>query len=207
MKEQAVVIGEPDGVEELERAELYGLLARCWQAPPDPALLEQFAIAVTEAPQSGSFLEAPWQDLVAAMRASSIAQAGEEYTALFIATGRPEVFLYGSHYLSGSLNDKPLALLRQDLAAMGLGRDAANYETEDHVAYVLELMRYLIAGDDVVVCNLERQRLVFRAHLQPWLGAFCDAVQGHPQARLYASLAAFTRAFIEVETQAFDMIE
>ena len=67
---EAVALGSADSAEELERAELYGLLARCWQAPPDEALLAGFAAAATEAPQPGSFLEAPWQALVAAMRAA-----------------------------------------------------------------------------------------------------------------------------------------
>ena len=74
-------------------------------------------------------------------------------------------------------------------------------------SYLFELMRYLIAGDDVAVCNLEHQRRIFRAHLQPWVGALCDIVEQHPQARLYAALAGFTRAFVEVETLAFDMVE
>jgi TorA maturation chaperone TorD len=207
MKEQKVAIASPDSGEELQRAELYGLLARCWYAPPDAALLEQFAVAVTEAPQPGAFLEAPWQALVAAMRASRVATAGEEYDALFIGIGKPELFLYGSHHLAGALNETPLVALRNDLRAIGLTRGAGINETEDHVAYLFELMRYLIAGDDVQVCNLERQRQIFRAHVQPWVGAMCDAVEQHPRARLYAALAVFTRAFVQVETQAFDMIE
>ena len=40
-----------------------------------------------------------------------------EYDALFQGVGKPEVFLYGSYYLSG-LNERPLAMLR-DLAASG----------------------------------------------------------------------------------------
>ena len=58
---QAVSFVSPDDSEELARAELYGLLARLWIAPPDAALLTEFRVAVTEAPQTGSFLEAPWQ--------------------------------------------------------------------------------------------------------------------------------------------------
>ena len=207
MKAQQVALGGADSAEELERAELYGLLARCWHAPPDAALLAQFAVAVTEAPQPGAFLEASWQALVAAMRASSVAEAADEYAALFLGIGKPEVFLYGSHHLAGSLNEKPLVALRSDLAAFGLTRDATSSETEDHLSYLFELMRYLIAGDDVAVCNLESQRRIFRSHLQPWVGVLCDAVEQHPRARLYAALAAFTRAFVEVETLAFDMVE
>jgi hypothetical protein len=36
--------------EELARAELYGLLAWLWLAPPDDDLLAQFRVAVTQAP-------------------------------------------------------------------------------------------------------------------------------------------------------------
>ena len=99
-----------------------------------------------------------------------------EYDALFGGVGKPEVYLFGSHYLSGFLNEKPLARLRDDLAALGLARDEAMPETEDHIAYLCEVMRYLIAGDDVAVANLTRQREFFAAHLQPWVGG---AVRRH----------------------------
>lgn len=196
-----------DDADELARAELYGLLSRLWYAPPDAPLLQQFAVAVTQAPQSGSILEAPWQELVAAMRATTEQQAADEYDALFQGVGKPDVFLYGSYYVAGFLNERPLARLRDDLAALGLGRDPAMGETEDHVAYLCEVMRYLIAGDDLGVCNLEQQRRFFRAHLQPWVEQLCNAVVQHPRARLYAALATLTRVFVQVETQAFDLIE
>lgn len=200
-------ISVPGDAEETARAELYGLLARLWLAPPDEPLLAQFRVAVTEAPEPGGHLERPWQDLVAAMRATTPAAARDEFDTLFHSVGRPEVFVYGSYYLSGSLNDRPLARLRTDLAALGLARDEARMETEDHVAYVFEVMRYLIAGDDAGRCNLEQQRRFFRAHVQTWIARLCDAVQGHPRARLWAAVAALTRAFVEVEAQGFDLLE
>ena len=70
---------------------------------------------------------------------------------------------------AGLLNERPLAALRDDLARLGLTRDAERGETEDHVAYLFEVMRYLIAGDDAAVCNLEQQRRFFRTQLQPWV--------------------------------------
>ena len=203
----ALSFASADQGEELARAELYGLLALLWIAPPSAELLAQFRVAVTEAPEPGGLLEAPWQDLVAAMRATTPEAAAAEYEALFMGVGKPEVFLYGSYYLSGFLNDKPLAVLRADLAELGLGRDAQRFETEDHVAFVLEVMRWLIAGDDVALCNLEQQRRFFRAHVQAWVETMCDAVQAHPRAALWATLAAFTRHFIQVETQGFDLLE
>ena len=193
--------------DELARAELYGLLARLWLAPPDDAMLAQFRVAVTQAPQPGGFLEAPWGELVAAMRATTADAAAAEHEALFHGVGKPEVFAYGSFYLSGFLNERPLAELRADLARLGLTRDPRGLETEDHVAYVLEVMRYLIAGDDAGVCNLEQQRRFFRAHVQPWVAQLCDAVQAHPRAATWREVAAFTRAFVEVETQGFDLLD
>lgn len=209
MNEQALnfAAAAADERDELARAELYGLLAQLYWRAPDAALLGQFAVAVTEAPQPGAFLEEPWQRLVAAMRATTPAAAADEYDALFLGIGKPEVFLYGSYHLAGSVNETPLVALRDELAELGLARDPALGETEDHVACVFEVMRYLIAGDDIAVCNLERQRRFFRAHLQPWLETLCDAIDAQPRAEVYRAVAGFTRAFVQVETQAFDMIE
>jgi len=192
--------------EEVARAEIYGLLARLWYAAPDAGLLDAFQVAVTEAPVSGAFLEAPWTDLVGAARASTPASAAAEYDVLFGGIGKPEVMLFGSHYLSGFLNDKPLARLRGDLDRLGLARDEAVPETEDHIACLFEVMRYLIAGDDAGVANLASQQAFFAAHVQPWLGDMCDAVAAHPAARFYAALARFTRAFAHVEAQGFDLL-
>lgn len=206
MATQALQFASADDHEELARAELYGLLARLWIAPPDAELLGQFEVAVTQAPQPGGFLEAPWQALVAAMRGTTAAMAAEEFDALFQGVGKPEVFLFGSFYLSGFLNEKPLALLRTDLAGLGLERGEQSQQTEDHIAALFEVMRYLIAGDDVAVCNLEQQRRMFRSHLQPWVEKFCDTLEAHPRARLYRAAAGLTRAFVQVEIQGFDLL-
>jgi TorA maturation chaperone TorD len=192
--------------EETARAEVYGLLSTLYYAPPSPELLAQIRVAVTEAPAAGGFLEEPWRALVAEARALTDAQVQSEFNALFAGVGKPEVNLYGSHYLSGFLNEKPLAALRDDLARLGLTRDEAMPETEDHFAYLSEVMRFLIAGDDVAVSNLAQQSRFFAAHVQPWGLAMCDAVAAHPRARFYAALAGFTHAFLEVEAQGFDML-
>jgi TorA maturation chaperone TorD len=192
--------------EETARAEVYGLLAQLYYAPPSDELLAALRVAVTEAPAQGAFLEEPWRELVAVARAMPDAEVREEYDALFGGVGKPEVYLFGSHYLSGFLNEKPLARLRDALAGLGLTREERMPETEDHIAYLCEVMRYLIAGDDVAVANLSRQREFFAGHLQPWVGPLCDAISAHPRARFYAVLADFTRAFMNVESQGFDML-
>lgn len=193
--------------EETARAEMYGLLSMLYYQPPTAELLGQLQVAVTEAPDAGAFLQEPWHDLVASARALNAEQITAEYNSLFGGVGKPEVYLFGSHYLSGFLNEKPLARLRQDLADLGLGRSDTMPETEDHVAYVFEVMRYLIAGDDASVSNLSRQNEFFGAHLQPWVSAMCRALQDHPRARFYACLAALTQAFMSVEAQGFDLLD
>lgn len=192
--------------EETARAELYGLLAALFYAPPSADLLAQLRVAPTEAPAAGGFLEEPWRVLVGAARQGADADIQAEFNSLFGGVGKPEVMLFGSHYLSGFLNDKPLARLRTDLAAMGLERDESMPETEDHITYLFEVMRYLIAGDDVAVANLTRQREFFAQHVQPWVLRLCDTLEPHPRAAFYAALAGLTRAFMSVEAQGFDML-
>jgi TorA maturation chaperone TorD len=193
--------------EETARAELYGLLSQLYYAAPAAELLSALRVAVTEAPSAGGFLQEPWQQLVGASRDLADTAIAQEFDRLFGGVGKPEVYLYGSHYLSGFLNEKPLARLRTDLNRLGLARDEAMPETEDHIAYLCEVMRYLIAGDDVAVCNLTAQRDFFATHLQPWVLQLCNALGAHPQARFYAAVAQFTRAFVAVETQGFDMLD
>jgi TorA maturation chaperone TorD len=125
---------------------------------------------------------------------------------LFGGVGKPEIYLYASHYVSGFLNDKPVARLRDDLAALGLERDDSMSETEDHFACLCEVMRYLIAGDDVAVSNLTQQREFFAKHIQPWAQEMTEVILKHPRAQFFAQLAAFTQAFLNIETQGFDLL-
>ena len=193
--------------EETARAELYGLISELFYAAPRAELLAQLRVAVTEAPSAGGFLEEPWRQLVGVTREMDDASIQKEHDALFGGVGKPEVYVYASHFLTGFLNEKPLAQLRNDLSALGLGRDdTVMPETEDHVSYVFEVMRFLVAGDDVSVSNLTQQAKFFAAHVQTWLPAFCDAVQATPRARFYGALAELTRGFISVEAQGFDML-
>ena len=193
--------------EEMARAELYGLLSLLFLGPPSAEVWQALQTAVTQAPSAGAFLEEPWQQLVGQSRALTLAQVTAEHEALFGGVGKPEIDLFGSYYQVGFLNERPLVELRHDLAELGLTRHPdASAASEDHIAYLLEVMRFLIAGDEVEVCNLTRQQQFFNRHLQSWVDALCDAIQAHPQAVFYRALAHLTRSFMAVERQAFDLI-
>jgi TorA maturation chaperone TorD len=192
--------------EETARSELYGLLAGVLYAYPAIELVAQIRAAATDTPAAGAFLEEPWRNFVGVTRSMTDQAIHDEYDALFGGVGKPEVYLYGSHYLSGFLNEKPLARLRTELQSLGLERSEVMSDTEDHFAYLCEVMRYLIAGDDVAVANLTRQREFFSTHIQPWASLMCDDIQNNTKARFYASLAELIRAFMGVEEQGFDML-
>jgi TorA maturation chaperone TorD len=109
--------------EETARSELYGLLALLYYAPPATELIANLRVAATDAPAAGAFLEEPWRALVGVAREMTDAAIQSEYNTLFGGMSKPEVYLYGSHFLSGFLNEKPLARLRTELANLGLARD------------------------------------------------------------------------------------
>ena len=197
----------PDDSEEIARAEVYGLLAQLFYAPPGEDLYAQLQVAVTQAPARGAFLEASFGELVAASRRLTLAAVGDEYAALFHAIGKPEVFLYGSYYVAGALNEKPLVALRDELAALGLARTEGMGETEDHIAYLCEVMRYLIASDEVAPGNLAQQRHFFDTQLRGWVERMFDALAAHPKADFYRALALFARDFFAVEGQGFDLLD
>ncbi|NBS72499.1 MAG: molecular chaperone [Betaproteobacteria bacterium] len=192
--------------EETARAELYGLFSVLFYAPPTDDLLAQIRLAPTEAPAAGGFLEEPWRQLVGMARNMKDADIRAEYDSLFGGVGKPEVYLFSSHYIAGFLNEKPLVQLRNDIAALGLARNESMNETEDHISYLTEVMRFLIAGDDVAVSNLSQQSQFFATHLQPWAVDLCDVLTPHPRAKFYGTLSELLRAFLNVEAQAFDML-
>jgi TorA maturation chaperone TorD len=204
---QPIGFAAADDAEELARAEVYGLLAALFYAPPTAEMHGQFQVAVTEAPAAGGFLEHAWGELVAVARRLSREQIASEFAGLFQGVGKPEIFLYGSFHIAGRLNEKPLVALRHTLRELAITKSDDVSETEDHIASLCEVMRYLIAGDDVATANLATQRRFFDAHLRPWAGALFDAIEAHPQAAFYAALARFARDFFAVEQQAFDLLD
>ena len=206
-----------DSAEDLARADLYGLLAtlffhaadadllqRIAAAPQDPAGDADADPADAQAAASSALTQA-WRRLVARAGQVTATQVDDEYTELFIGVGKPEVFLYGSYYQAGFLNEKPLVVLRDDLRRYGLERAEGITETEDHLATLCEVMRYLIAGDDPAIAQVEEQRAFFQRHLAPWVEKACDAVLQHPRAAFYADAAGLAKAFFDVERLALEL--
>lgn len=200
--DRAPVFETPAEGEEAARADLYGTVASLFCAPPSQALLERIGAA---GPGDHGLLGAAWCELVRTARNMDAESVREEYEHLFIGVGKPEVMLYGSYYLSGFLMEKPLLILRTDLAKLGLQRAEQVVESEDHIAMLCEVMRYLILSKEEPEASLLTQKNFFTDHLQPWASSLCVTLEARPDARFYAPAARFTRCFFEIEMQAFDL--
>ncbi len=199
---QAPAFETPAEGEEVARADLYGTVASLFCAPPSQALLERIAAA---GPGDHGLLGEAWCELVRAARNMDAESVREEYEHLFIGVGKPEVMLYGSYYLSGFLMEKPLVILRTDLAKLGLQRAEKVVESEDHIAMLCEVMRHLILSEDGLQASLPVQKKFFADHLQPWASSLCTTLEARSDARFYAPAARFTRCFFDIEAQAFDL--
>ena len=207
-KENSVTeVGEVGLPEDLARADLYGLIARLFHLPPDQELLDQIAAI---ADQHDASDEAPlakaWMDLVEVAKNNPAKAWQEEFDLNFISVGKPNVVLNGSFYMAGHLNERPLVNIRRALEEFGLEASEEVTETEDHISALCEVMRYLIAGDDVEVSNLTNQRVFFNEHIRPWYDDLCDAIEVIPGMHLYHPVAVLTREFLAIEGQSFDMI-
>ena len=200
-------VGDVGLPEDLARADLYGLIARLFQLPPDQELLDQIAAT---ADQHDATDEAPlakvWMDVVEVAKNNPAKAWHEEFDLNFISIGKPNVVLNGSFSMAGHLNEKPLVNIRRALQEFGLEAAEEITETEDHISALCEVMRYLIAGEDVEVSNLTNQRVFFNEHIRPWYDELCDAIEGIPEMHLYRPVAALTREFLAIEGQSFDMI-
>jgi TorA maturation chaperone TorD len=202
-------IGDVGLPEDLARADLYGLIARLFHQAPDQELLDQIVASIPEG-QETQAEDAPlakvWHSVVEVAKSNPAKAWQDEFDQNFISVGRPNIILNGSFYMAGHLNEKPLVDIRRALETFGLESAEEITETEDHISALCEVMRYLIAGDDVEISNLTNQRIFFNDHIRTWYDELCDAIEAIPEMHLYHPVAALTREFFAIEGQSFDMI-
>jgi TorA maturation chaperone TorD len=187
--------------EDEARASIYGLIARLYYAAPDEALLGQMVHANAFDGRDAPVALA-WRDLVEACRNAYPVVLENEHTELLVGTGKAPVTPYLTHYTMKFDNENPLVALRQQLGEWGIGRRSSASEPEDHISGVCEALRFAIA---VQQRSPEEQKAFFDAWIYRGAVAFCDAVSASPKAVFYKRVAAFTRAFLDVERTAFDM--
>lgn len=204
MPEQASTAAAVPARDEIDtgRALQWGALARLLVSAPDSSLLGQLSLVAGDATALGR----AWTDLAAAARAADPAAVQREFFDLFVGVGRGELLPYASFYLTGFLNERPLADLRRDLAAMGVERAPGRHEPEDHIASLCDVMAGLAEGryDAAVLgSGAAGEAGFFARHLEPWAGMFWDDLAAAPSAGFYRSVAAVGRIFTQIEQRAF----
>ena len=188
--------------EEQARANLYGLLARLFYSAPDAGLLGMIG-AAGELDAEDERLAAAWRELRQAAGAADPARVVEEYETAFIGTGKAPVTLYAGAYSVRFTNEVPLAVLRGELASLGLARRADAAEPEDHIAALCDTMRHLIVEQ---ARELGEQRRFFERWIAPVAGPLCAAIEKNEATDFYRRVARFAKAFFALEHSAFEML-
>ncbi|MDF3416052.1 molecular chaperone TorD family protein [Sulfitobacter sp. M57] len=183
------------------RADLYNFLGLLLSGPPGQILLDQCAGLTGDASDLGKAIGS----LSRVAGVCKPAKVESEFNALFVGLGRGELLPYASYYLTGFLNEKPLASLRTDMAMRGMTRSPNVYEPEDNIASLMEMMGGMIVGRFSTPATLADQKVFFNRHIAPWAGHFFSDLEAAKNSVLYASVGSVGRAFMEIEREAFRM--
>jgi len=189
------------------RAGAYGLLAALLRRTPDQAVLEHIA-ALSEESADSDELAVALSMLGLAASHCDIDAIDDEYHALFIGIGRGELVPYGSWYQTGFLMEKPLGILRDDLAKLGFERDSDVCEPEDHIAALCEVMALMISEAQDVSSGeeySEQQRQFFETHIGSWTDKFFRDLSESSSAVFYRSVGRLGLAFIAFEKRYLSM--
>lgn len=184
------------------RADLYNYLGLMLSGPPDELLLAQTAGLSGDDTPLGQAIDG----LARVAKVSKPKTVRSEYNALFIGLGRGELLPYASYYMTGFLNEKPLANLRADMSALGMTRSENTFEPEDNIASLMEMMGGMIVGRFGTTTTLERQKDFYNKHIGPWAPHFFADLQAAKASVLYASIGAVGAELLNVEQEAFRMM-
>lgn len=187
--------------EDLLRADLYDYLGALLSNPPSGELLGKTAELAGDESDLGQAISA----LARLAKVSKTSTAEREFNALFIGMARGELLPYASFYLTGFLNEKPLAALRKDMLGLGLERAANVFEPEDNIASLCEMMAAMIRGRFGEPADVSRQKDFFNKHIGPWASHFFKDLEGAQNSVLYAPVGTVGRVFMEIEKEAFKM--
>ena len=187
-----------DGVD-ASRAQEYSLLAMLLSRSPDAATLGRIAKLRGDTTSLGLAHVA----LAQAAGSANAERISREYFTLFIGVGRGELLPYGSYYLTGFLNERPLARLREDLGAHGIERAEGQAEPEDHAASLCEIMAGMASGQFPVTDRIQQR--FFEKHLASWIGRFFADLERAEAAEFYRHVGALGRLFLQTETEAFTL--
>jgi TorA maturation chaperone TorD len=182
------------------RAQHYALLSILLSTSPDKLMIQRLARLRADATPIGLGLAV----LAKAAGRASAEGVEREYSDLFLGLKDGGLFPYASYYLTGALQGRPLARLREALQRLGVEQAPGQAEPEDHAAILLEIMSRLADGRIAAPPGTDRE--IFEQHMAPWIGRFFADLQRAEAADFYSSVGALGRIFIEIETEAYQLL-
>lgn len=203
MSEGAQPAGTDLDAGEQARADIYRLLGALLAAPPDAALLELLRAFPLATDADEAAMTAAWRGLQTAATTADPDRLQDEYFKLFIGLGRGELVPYASFYVHGLLMEKVLASLRDELASLGIERQANVAEPEDHAAAICEVMGMIIIEPGLH----SRQASFFKDYVTPWMGKFFTDLESAEAADFYRAVAQLGQQFLALETRYFSLPE
>lgn len=199
-----------------ERALLYGFLARIFRKEADNELIDSvknldYSQFDAENDTDKGFLEL--KKVTEKISSGTLLDLARDYARTFLGAGLGRgqgAYPYESVYASV---DRLLMQEQRDEVMMFYGtemlqRSEEFKEPEDHIAFELEFMSYLITCENQAIAENDWQKIekyrtkqhdFFMKHLGRWSGMFCDDVMRVAKEDFYKAAAMITKGFIEEE--------
>ena len=187
--------------EDALRADMYDFLASLLRKEPTDELIDKISeLDGDETPIGSACLT-----LAHLAKTMDKGLIRNEYVEMFIGVGRGEILPFASYYLTGFLNDKPLANLRAEMSEIGIERVQDVKEPEDHIASLFDIMSGLIRGQFGRTFSIDEQEKFFKKHIEPWAGLLMQDIEAAKTVVFFAPVGTIGKAFLEIESAAFSM--
>ncbi|MEK9786460.1 MAG: molecular chaperone TorD family protein [Gammaproteobacteria bacterium] len=197
----AVASDSPISEDDQARAGVYALLGALLVRPCDEGVRALVMSIAQDGSSNAGGLS--WDGLKTEIAKANLQDLSHEYHDLFIGLGRGELLPYGSVYLTGFLQEKPLAELRTDLQRLGFETTEGTHEPEDHAGALCEVMSIMSGAPDEF--SHETQKVFFEQHMGSWMTAFFDDLIKARESGFYRAVGEFGKAFLQIEKQYFEM--
>lgn len=184
------------------RAGVYELLGRLLASEPTEEVLNVLR-EIGDVDASEGQVAMGWELMKQSALKTEEPSVRQEYLDLFVGVGRGELVPFGSWYVTGFLMEKPLAVLRTDLTALGIERQEGIVESEDHIAALCDAMAILIRSGSEV--PFAQQKSFFNDHIEPWASTFFKDLQSAKTAHFYRSVGFFGEGFMSFESRLLAM--
>ncbi len=198
------------------RREYYELLAGLFLRAPTAELLSllrrNLETRIEASAALHPLLGEGWREAGQVLRAdpenpqAPVSKVSDEFTLLFLGPLIPKLTPCESFYLTGKLFGAPLVLIRNFMRRVGLEKREEWPEPEDHIAFVCDVMRQLIARQEASANPDEETRWLnlqgdfVKAHLSQWVPRFAEDLE-KLGGEFYRGMGKILRGFLALEKE------